>query len=94
MLLGTVGATVEDTIFFHAVTDDAAATMRTSGCQGVDRTFKAVKDMSLTADSHFKTFIVNVSAHLTSHTIFPGSTPTFIHDLPLSTFASGRLAPS
>jgi hypothetical protein len=41
-MLGAVGATVEGAVGFDAVADNFAAAVGAGGCQGVNRTFKAV----------------------------------------------------
>jgi hypothetical protein len=66
MLTGTMGTTIEGAFDFHAVTDDLTPAVRTFGRQRMDGTFKTVKDMHFASHAHFKTFIVFVSADLTS----------------------------
>src|SRR5215213_8307740 len=90
VLLGTMGTTIENTIRFHAVTDDAAATMGTSGCQSVNRALETIEDMGCAADTDFKAFVIYVAAHFTPHPIFPRRTSTFIHRLPLSSITFSR----
>jgi hypothetical protein len=45
MLLGAVGTAVKNTICFHTVTDDPAATMSTGGRQSVDSTLETIENM-------------------------------------------------
>jgi hypothetical protein len=79
MLAGTMCTAVKDAIRLHAMTDDPAAAVRAGWRQCMDRTFKAIEDMRLTVDEHFKTFVVYVTAYFTSLMI-----PLLIHYLPLS----------
>ena len=65
MLGGAVGATEEDAVNFHAVTNDLTSTVGTFGCKRVDGAFETIKYMRFTIHSHLKTFIVVVSAYFT-----------------------------
>jgi len=65
ILTCTVGAAVKNLIRFHAMTDDPAITMRASWRKRMDGTLKTVECMRLTVQSHFKAFIVFVSAYFT-----------------------------
>lgn len=82
MLAGTMSTAIEDTIGFHAVTDDPATAVRAGGRQGVDGTFEAIEDMRLAVDPDFKTFVVHIPTDFTSLVILH-----LIHDLPLSDLA-------
>ena len=65
MLAGAVGTAEEDTVDFHAVTNDLTSTVRAFGRQCVDGTFETVEHMRFAIHSYFKTFIVFVAADLT-----------------------------
>jgi hypothetical protein len=65
MLAGAVGTAEEDTVDFHAVTDDLTSTVRAFGRQCVDGTFETVEHVRFAIHSYFKTFIVFVSAEFT-----------------------------
>jgi hypothetical protein len=45
VLLGTMGAAIENTISFHTVSDHTAATMGTGGRQGVDSALETIENM-------------------------------------------------
>jgi len=66
MLAATVGTTIEDAFGFHAVTNDLTAAVCTHGCQRMDGTLETVENVQFASHAHFKTFIVFVSADLTS----------------------------
>jgi hypothetical protein len=53
------------TFLLHPVSNDAATTMRTSRREPLDRAFEAVKNMTLSVESDFKSFVVVISANLT-----------------------------
>ena len=57
-------ATEHPAAFLQAVADDAHAAMRARGRQPMDRTFKAVKRVSLTLRNHLKGFVVVVAARV------------------------------
>lgn len=65
ILICTVSATVKNFVRSHAMTDDAAITMRASWRKRMDGTLKTVEYMRLAVQIHFKTFIVFVSAYFT-----------------------------
>jgi hypothetical protein len=65
ILTCTMGATVKDAVHLCAMTDDLTPTVGAFWRKRVDGTFKAVEDMRLTIQAHFKAFIVFVSANFT-----------------------------
>jgi hypothetical protein len=67
MLAGAMRTTIEDALTFHAVPNHAAAAVCAGGRQGMDGAFKAIEHMRLTTHADFKTFVVHVPAHFTSH---------------------------
>jgi hypothetical protein len=67
VLTGAMRTTIEDALTLHAVPDHAAATVSAGGRQGMDGALKAVKHVRLTAHTDFKTFVVHIPAHFTSH---------------------------
>ena len=66
ILTRTMGATIKDAVHLCAVTNDLTSAVGTPGCQCMDRTFKTVEYMRFAIHPYFKTFIVFVSANLTS----------------------------
>jgi hypothetical protein len=45
-MMGTMGAAIKLPAFFHAVSDNATATMLAERCQHLDGTFEAIKSVS------------------------------------------------
>jgi len=65
MLAGAVGTTEEDTVNFHAVTNDLTPAVDTLGRERMDGTFKTIEHMRIAMHAHLKTLVVLVSAHFT-----------------------------
>jgi hypothetical protein len=85
VLLGTMGAAIEDAIRLHTMTDHTAATMRARGRQGVDRTFEAIEHVDFTAPVDLKALIIDIAAYFAA-LAFLLSHPalSFVHHTPLS----------
>jgi hypothetical protein len=69
----------EDLIFLlHAVSNYAAATMRTSRREPLYRAFETVKNMGLSFEGDFESFVVVISADLAfSHFLVPPVTSNY-----------------
>jgi hypothetical protein len=61
---GAVSAAVENTVRFHTVANHTATTMSTFWRNSVNGTFKTIEDMGLTAQTHFNTLIILITANL------------------------------
>jgi hypothetical protein len=64
-LMGTIGAAVEIFSRLNAVTNNFAATMLASGCQGMNGAFKTIIVMRDAVDDYFQVLVVFVSADFT-----------------------------
>ena len=60
-----IGAAIEGAISLNPVTDDAAIATRTHGCERVNPTLEAVKDISLAGLSDLKGSVIVVTADFT-----------------------------
>lgn len=60
---GAVGAAIKRSIYFNSMPDDAAATVRASRRQGLDRAFEAVEDPGFAFHLDGERFVVIISAH-------------------------------
>jgi hypothetical protein len=69
-----MGATIEDTLRLHAVTDNSAATMGAGWRQGMNGTLEAIENMRFPANPHFKTFVIHIATYFTSVVI-----PLLVH---------------
>jgi hypothetical protein len=65
MLTGAVGATEENAVNFHTVTNDLTSTVSTFGRQRMDGTFEAIEYVRFAVHAHFKPFVVFGPADLT-----------------------------
>jgi hypothetical protein len=63
VLFCAVGATVKDTVFFHAMPEDLASAVDATRRQGMDGAFETVEYMCLAIHAYFEPFIVFVSAY-------------------------------
>src|SRR5262245_21241710 len=58
----TMSATIEHPVCLRSMTKHLATTMSTGGCEGMDRTFKAVEHMRLAATNNRKSLVVLIAA--------------------------------
>src|SRR5690349_24950110 len=65
MLSCTIGTTVDDAIRLHTMPNNSTITMGAAGCQGVNGTFKTVKDMQFSVHLNTKTLVIRISADFT-----------------------------
>jgi hypothetical protein len=61
-LFSAVSATKDCIVLFNPVADNMRATMRTSRCEGLDRTLEAVKGVILAIQYHLERLVVVVAA--------------------------------
>jgi hypothetical protein len=94
MLRGAMGTTIENSIGFHAMTDNATGTMSTGWRQCMDGTLKTVEDMYFSTHVNFKTLIVRVTTHLTSQLPVILRHILLVHNLPLSIYSYDALGPA
>ncbi len=64
-LVGAMSAAIDAAAGFNAMADDLAAAMMAGGSQGMDCTFKAVKNVCLAPDHYLERFIVVVPTNFT-----------------------------
>lgn len=60
-LFSAVSTTKDCVVLFNPVADNMRATMRTSRCEGLDRTFEAVKGVILAIQYHLERLVVVVA---------------------------------
>src|SRR5258706_10602301 len=63
---GTVGATEENALCFHTVTNDLTSAVSALGRQRVDCAFETIEYMCGSTHSHLETFVIFVAANFTN----------------------------
>jgi hypothetical protein len=75
-MFSTMSATEDRAFRFHAVPDHATAAMLALRRQGMNRTFKAIKDMRLAFDGHLERFVMIISTYFAlCHDNSPNNAP-------------------
>ncbi len=64
-MVGAVSAAIKCSAHFNAVTNDLAIAMIASGCQGMDRAFKAIEVMRDAVDYNFQRLVIFIPANFT-----------------------------
>jgi hypothetical protein len=58
-------ATIDHIVFLDTMSDYPAPAVETGRSQGMNRTFKAIKDVFFSADADFESLVIVVSASFT-----------------------------